>query len=269
MSLASTKSDPPSRPGTPDPLGRLVSRTEPEGISTFTWGASAASRNIGRLVSKTAPGYGESYAYDAVGRPASRTIVSDQTYQYDYTYNSIGELDTLTYPASPVPTGQSQARLKLQYRYVVGELAQIDDLTTGRTLWRLDATNDDHSPTRETVAGICHARGANAKLPAQWLVYVQVKDVAKSARKAEALGGAIVDGPRDMGGATFCVIRDPAGAVCALISPPPAKRRRERAEPTAADRERRPRSARRTARPPSRRRRGAGRRGATRPGRRS
>jgi RHS repeat-associated protein len=136
-----------------DPLGRLVSRTEPEGISTFTWGASAASRNIGRLVSKTAPGYGESYAYDAVGRPASRTIVSDQTYQYDYTYNSIGELDTLTYPASPVPTGQSQARLKLQYRYVVGELAQIDDLTTGRTLWRLDATNDDHSPTRETVAG--------------------------------------------------------------------------------------------------------------------
>ena len=52
-----------------------------------------------------------------------------------------------------MPTGQSQARLKLQYRYVVGELAQIDDLATGRTLWRLDATNDDHSPTRETVAG--------------------------------------------------------------------------------------------------------------------
>lgn len=136
-----------------DSLGRLVSRTEPEGTSTYTWGTSAASRNIGRLASKVGPGYGESYAYDAVGRLASRMIVSDQTYQFDYTYNSIGELDTLSYPASPVPTGQNQARLKLQYRYLVGELSQIDDLTTGRMLWRLDATNDDHSPTRESLAG--------------------------------------------------------------------------------------------------------------------
>ena len=32
------------------------------------------------------------------------------------------------------------------------------------------------------------------------------------------LGGQVIDGPREMGGQTFCVIRDPAGAVAALIN---------------------------------------------------
>ena len=69
------------------------------------------------------------------------------------------------------------------------------------------------------VAGICHARGANANIPAQWLVYVQVENVEASARRAQELGGAGVDGPRGMGSFQFCVIRDPAGAVLALVSP--------------------------------------------------
>ena len=30
------------------------------------------------------------------------------------------------------------------------------------------------------VAGICHARGSNAGLPPQWLVYIQVASVAAS-----------------------------------------------------------------------------------------
>jgi predicted enzyme related to lactoylglutathione lyase len=69
------------------------------------------------------------------------------------------------------------------------------------------------------VAGICHARGANASLPVQWLVYVQVENVEASARRAQELGGSVVDGPRGMGSFQFCVIRDPAGAVLALVSP--------------------------------------------------
>ncbi len=43
----------------------------------------------------------------------------------------------------------------------------------------------------ESVAGVCHARGPNTNLPPQWLVYVQVEDVEKSARKATELGGRI------------------------------------------------------------------------------
>lgn len=73
--------------------------------------------------------------------------------------------------------------------------------------------------TEEAVAGVCHARGANANLPPQWIVYVTVEDVEASARRAVELGGEIVDGPRGMGERSFCVVRDPAGAMIGLISP--------------------------------------------------
>ncbi|MGH9323811.1 MAG: VOC family protein [Vicinamibacteria bacterium] len=74
--------------------------------------------------------------------------------------------------------------------------------------------------TESTAAGICHRRGSNANLPPQWMVYVQVADVDASARRAVELGGAVIDGPRGMGSHQFCVIRDPAGAVLALVGPP-------------------------------------------------
>lgn len=72
--------------------------------------------------------------------------------------------------------------------------------------------------TQNTVAGICHARGGNANLPSQWLIYVRVESVAESASQCEKLGGKVLDGPRRMGGSHFCVIQDPAGAVMALLS---------------------------------------------------
>lgn len=68
-----------------------------------------------------------------------------------------------------------------------------------------------------TVAGICHARGSNAKIPPQWMIYITVESVEASARACVERGGAVVDGPRKMGGRLFCVIRDPAGAVAALM----------------------------------------------------
>ncbi|MEK7282586.1 MAG: VOC family protein [Acidobacteriota bacterium] len=71
-----------------------------------------------------------------------------------------------------------------------------------------------------TVAGICHARGSNADLPAQWLVYITVEDVDRSAERCVELGGQVLAGPREMGAhGRFCVIRDPAGAVAALFTP--------------------------------------------------
>src|SRR5436190_20590855 len=69
-----------------------------------------------------------------------------------------------------------------------------------------------------TIAGICHAQGANVGLPAQWLIYFQVANLEKSMTECQDYGGTIVHGPRDMGGfGRMCVIRDPAGAVAALI----------------------------------------------------
>ena len=71
----------------------------------------------------------------------------------------------------------------------------------------------------ESVAGICHARGPNAGLPAQWLMYVVVEDVERSAASCVALGGKVLREPRALGGGRVCVIEDPAGAVCALYTP--------------------------------------------------
>lgn len=71
------------------------------------------------------------------------------------------------------------------------------------------------------VAGVCHARGANEGLPAQWLIYVSVADLEASLAHTRELGGEVVVGPRDLGAyGTMAVIRDPAGAVLGLIQPP-------------------------------------------------
>jgi predicted enzyme related to lactoylglutathione lyase len=78
-----------------------------------------------------------------------------------------------------------------------------------------------HDADGKVVAGICHATGVNAKIPPQWLVYISVEDADASAQHAVEAGGTIVDGPRSMGdGTRFVVVKDPAGACCALISKP-------------------------------------------------
>lgn len=74
--------------------------------------------------------------------------------------------------------------------------------------------------TGEAVAGICHSRGVNAGLPPQWLVYISVEDIDGCVQRCKEHGGTILVEPRPMGGnGTFCVIKDPAGAVAALFCP--------------------------------------------------
>jgi predicted enzyme related to lactoylglutathione lyase len=74
----------------------------------------------------------------------------------------------------------------------------------------------------EAIAGLCHARGGNADLPPQWLIYITVEDLDHSIEQCERLGGTVIAPPRGLSGGRFCVIRDPAGAVCALYQPPDA-----------------------------------------------
>jgi predicted enzyme related to lactoylglutathione lyase len=72
----------------------------------------------------------------------------------------------------------------------------------------------------KTVAGICHARGENADLPPQWLVYITVQDLDKSAARCVELGGRVLASSKGLGDmGCFCVIQDPAGAVAALFEP--------------------------------------------------
>ena len=121
---------------------------------------------------------------------------------------------------------------------VVGGITWVDltveDATTTKDFYRevvgwtvtdveMGGYNDycvNEPQTGKTVAGICHARGANRALPAAWLVYINVDDLDKSLAKCIELGGELVSQTRDYGGmGRYCVIRDPAGAVAALFEP--------------------------------------------------
>ena len=68
------------------------------------------------------------------------------------------------------------------------------------------------------VAGICHARGVNASLPAQWLIYVMVESLGHAMAATIAGGGQVVVGPVALSPtARYAVIQDPAGAYLALL----------------------------------------------------
>lgn len=68
----------------------------------------------------------------------------------------------------------------------------------------------------EPAAGICHARGSNAGMPRQWLIYIIVEDLAASAEACIRHGGKMVVEPRGAGGGNFCVVEDPSGAIAGL-----------------------------------------------------
>ena len=77
----------------------------------------------------------------------------------------------------------------------------------------------DQPADGKTVAGICHARGENANLPPQWLLYINVANLTKSLAACRRRGGKVVCPEREMYGGRMAVIRDPAGAVAALFEP--------------------------------------------------
>lgn len=72
----------------------------------------------------------------------------------------------------------------------------------------------------EPAAGVCHARGENADLPPQWLIYIVVADLDASLEAARKNGGTVVREPRGLAGGRFAIIEDPVGAVTALYQEP-------------------------------------------------
>ncbi len=78
--------------------------------------------------------------------------------------------------------------------------------------------NDFNMTARDgqPAVGICHRRGSNADQPPGWMIYIFVADLDASLARCTELGGEILSGPRGSHG-KFAVIRDPAGATCALF----------------------------------------------------
>ena len=107
----------------------------------------------------------------------------------------------------------------------VPDAEKIRDFYQGVVGWQSDPVDmggyNDYNmiPAGDTggAAGICHAQGPNAGIPPQWLIYITVEDLDRSMDKCKELGGEVIDGPRGLGDGRFCVMLDPAGAVCALF----------------------------------------------------
>ncbi len=68
----------------------------------------------------------------------------------------------------------------------------------------------------DATAGVCHSSGVNADLPPAWLPYFLVANIDKSVAAVLAQGGELVTEIKSMGADKYVVIKDPAGAVCAL-----------------------------------------------------
>jgi RHS repeat-associated protein len=138
-----------------DALSRLVTRTEPDLSTTWTWGNTATSYNIGQLQSVSAASsagtYSEAYTYDSKTRPSTQTITipGDAAYAYTETYNTAGLLNTIKYPVST-----SSYQLTLQYSYQNGILQKISDVSVGgptTVYWTANATNPSGQITQETL----------------------------------------------------------------------------------------------------------------------
>lgn len=111
-------------------------------------------------------------------------------------------------------TVHNAEKVKDFYAKVVGWVPQ------GLSMGDYDDFTMSAPESNKVAAGICHAKGLNAKLPPQWLIYITVEDVDKSAESCIQLGGKIIVEPKNMPGyGRYCVIQDPADAVCALFKP--------------------------------------------------
>lgn len=106
----------------------------------------------------------------------------------------------------------------------VGDATRIRDFYASVAGWRPEAVEmgeyaDFNMLTSDgtAAAGVCHARGENAYIPPVWLVYITVQDLDASIERVRARGGETIGPVREAESpGRYQVIRDPAGAICAL-----------------------------------------------------
>jgi uncharacterized protein len=101
------------------------------------------------------------------------------------------------------------------YRAVVGWGAEQVEMKDGSERYAdFNMVDEGGIP----MAGICHARGANAELPPVWMIYLPVGDLEESTRRVREEGGRVIAEVTGSDGATvYAAIEDPVGACLALV----------------------------------------------------
>ena len=112
------------------------------------WRQRFRSQHWPHLASDQAGWLCGNYTYDGVARPLTVTYTEDGTnYVFTQAYNTLGSIDTLTYPVS---TSGYQFVLKHVYD-ADGYLNQVMDSAAGTVFWTLNSANDASLPTLETL----------------------------------------------------------------------------------------------------------------------
>ncbi|MBI3886999.1 MAG: VCBS repeat-containing protein [Opitutae bacterium] len=148
-----------------DSLGRLTSRVETEGTTTWTYdtAANGAGTWKGKLGSLSAPGgYVETYAYDSLGRPSSvsRTI-DGLPYTFSTTYDSVGRPLRTVYPVGVTGTSLSTRNVYNAYGYLkeIRNYLATDDGRPNGQLQGLVYWQADHFSITGRIDGEIYGNG--------------------------------------------------------------------------------------------------------------
>jgi YD repeat-containing protein len=122
-----------------DKLGRVLTRTEPEGVTTFE--NDSAAQGIGQLARESSVDFVRSYFYDRLCRPVS-TVESHGFHSFAVSrcYDGYGRPDAMTYP-----TGLATR----QVYTAIGHLSEVQNAATTQLYWRALAVNARKQFTHE------------------------------------------------------------------------------------------------------------------------
>lgn len=146
-----------------DLVGRLKSRTDQSHYAEWTYGASAASHNIGRITATKSCTTAScssiiadrAFTFDSIGRPSSNRLTTASTdFVYSQGYDISGRLATVAYPSG----------FRARYVYTsLGYLSQIVDNNSGTVYWTANARDAEMHLTSQTYGnGVTQSAGYDA-----------------------------------------------------------------------------------------------------------
>ncbi|WP_301340977.1 RHS repeat-associated core domain-containing protein [Corallococcus carmarthensis] len=139
-----------------DLLGRVITETNRDGVSRFTWDTVTApgAAETGRLhktiqegtANPAASAVSTEYVYDSLGNQiASLWDVEGRQYSVERQYDAYGRLSRLTYPSV------GTARFAVDYEYTAqGQLKRVRAANNGPVYWSVDGRNGLQQLTEES-----------------------------------------------------------------------------------------------------------------------